>query len=102
LHRSPFRLQKRRLVCTHLVGSQVIFRSVNDFPVHTGRNYLPRVPRIPIETVLLLSTLYDVPLNTLFPQQVGALNACLKEQKRMLKMWQRTRQRSIASRARGL
>ena len=53
-------------------------------------------------TALSLSTLYDLALNTLFPQQVGALNARLKEQKRMLKMRQRTRQRSIAFRVRDL
>jgi putative transcriptional regulator len=53
-------------------------------------------------TALSLSTLYDVALNKLFPQQVGALSACLKKRQRMLTVWRRSRQRPLASKVHGL
>jgi DNA-binding XRE family transcriptional regulator len=43
-----------------------------------------------LATAMSLSALYDVPLNKLFPQQVGALNTCLKKRQRMLAVWRRT------------
>ncbi len=44
-----------------------------------------------LETAMSLSTLYDLPLERLFPQRIGALKRCLKERKRMLVAWRRTR-----------
>jgi transcriptional regulator with XRE-family HTH domain len=44
-----------------------------------------------LETAMSLSTLYDLPIEELFPQRVGALNRRLRERKRMLATWRRTR-----------
>jgi len=38
-----------------------------------------------------LSILYNLPLQKLFPQRVGALNGCLKKRKRALAKWRRAR-----------
>jgi transcriptional regulator with XRE-family HTH domain len=43
-----------------------------------------------LASAMSLSALYDLPLNRLFPQQVGALNTCLKKRRRMLAVWRRT------------
>ncbi len=46
-----------------------------------------------LATAMSLSVLYDLTLNKLFPQQVVALNSCLKKRQRMLAVWRRTQQR---------
>lgn len=43
-----------------------------------------------METAMRLSALYDLPLNGLFPQKVGAIDTCLKKRRRMLAVWRRT------------
>lgn len=44
-----------------------------------------------LKTAMSLSTLYDLPPERLFPQRVGALNRRLKERKKVLVAWRRTR-----------
>jgi DNA-binding XRE family transcriptional regulator len=48
-------------------------------------------------TAMSLSTLYDLPLNKLFPQQVGVLNLRLKKRERMLAVWRRMHLADLAA-----
>ena len=80
--------------------SQEDVASIIDKPRHLLSRY-ERGERNPdLVAAISLSILYDLPLNKLFPQRIGAVNALLKKRERMLGEWRRTCQRPPASSAR--
>ena len=80
--------------------SQEDVASIIDKPRHLLARY-ERGERNPdLVTAMSLSVLYDLPLNKLFPQRIGAVNAFLKKRERMLGEWRRTCRRSPTSSAR--